>query len=76
MSQTKEVYENCANCGQFSKRSTWDAPMLMATFCCSQCRKEYYSSRPVRRAVRTAIGFFWLVLLVVLIVAVLSNNPR
>jgi len=45
---------NCLNCGQVTEqRSDF---VFISSFCCSDCKKEYYSTRPIRRKFRKTVN--------------------
>jgi hypothetical protein len=48
--------KNCANCGQLISGNSGTAglgsELGFALFCCRNCKKQYYSTRPIRRSIR------------------------
>jgi hypothetical protein len=69
----KTVMKNCANCGQLTNN---DPTFTGAVFCCSACKKRYYSTRPIRKTYRRIVIFFTtLFILLYVIGAMLQQNP-
>ncbi len=59
---------NCANCGQYvsSKRTFSTRDNFNRRFCCSSCKKEFYSSRPIQKFAAIVVGAFLIIFVVVL----------
>jgi hypothetical protein len=47
---------NCSNCGQITEQSSDYAFSSFSSFCCSGCKKAYYSTRPIRRKFRKTVN--------------------
>jgi formylglycine-generating enzyme required for sulfatase activity len=50
--------------------------MFSATFCCSRCRKEYYSTRPIRRNLRKALATFYLVIIILVLLNAYTSKKK
>jgi hypothetical protein len=68
----KTVMKNCANCGQLTNN---DPAFAGEVFCCSACKKRYYSTRPIRKTIRRIfISLTTLFILFWIVIAMLEQN--
>lgn len=56
-------YVSCEHCGDLVKKFRVTRP-IFGVFCGSFCRKEYYSTRPIRRFIRNIFVFIkWTIII-------------